>query len=128
VSEPNHGLGLMESVFGTSMMTGQWLVLLCLTMLNCKQLWMGSVRPSMLVWRTCVRYMSSLIPQTCSVLPWTHLITQDNTSPSPSVGCQSQGTNSILFFFFFGSTFYIPTIIIHVLHTNESNFEGGDER
>jgi hypothetical protein len=47
---------------GTSMMTGLQLVLLCLTMPNCKQLWMESVRHMMLVWRTYVKYMSFLTP------------------------------------------------------------------
>jgi hypothetical protein len=44
---------------GTSMTTGQHLVLLCLMTLNCKQSQMASVRPTMLVWKTYIMYMSS---------------------------------------------------------------------
>jgi hypothetical protein len=47
---------------GTSMTTGLQLVLLCLTMFNCKQLQTGSGRPTMLAWRMYIRYMSSSAP------------------------------------------------------------------
>jgi hypothetical protein len=49
-----------------SMTTGLQPVLLRLTMLNCKQSQMASVRPTMLVWRMYVKYMSSPTPQTRS--------------------------------------------------------------
>jgi hypothetical protein len=44
------------------MTTGLQLVLLRLTTLNCEQSQMASVRPTMLVWRTYIKYMSSLTP------------------------------------------------------------------
>jgi hypothetical protein len=50
---------------GTSMTTGQRLVLLCLTMPNCKQLQMEFVRHTMLAWSMYIKYMSSPTPQTC---------------------------------------------------------------
>jgi hypothetical protein len=52
---------------GTSMTTGLQPVLLCLMTLNSKQSQMASVRPTMLVWKTYIRYMSSSTPQTHSI-------------------------------------------------------------
>jgi hypothetical protein len=59
----------------TSMTTGLLPALPRLMTLNCKQLWMGCVRPTMSVWRTYAKCTSSLTPQTCSISPWIHLIT-----------------------------------------------------
>jgi hypothetical protein len=81
---------------GTSTMTGLLLVLPCLMVPNCEQLQMGSVRPTMLVWKMYTRYTSSLTPQMCSLSPWTHLITWDNTCPSPFVRCWCLGSDTIL--------------------------------
>jgi hypothetical protein len=80
---------------GTSTMTGLQPVLPCLTMPNCKQSQLGYTRHTMLVWKTYDRYMSSLTPLMCSILPWTCLITQDNTHPSPIVRCCCPGSNTI---------------------------------
>jgi hypothetical protein len=55
----------------------------------------GDVRPTMLVWRMYIKYMSSPIPQMCSVSPWTHLITWDNTHPFPFARCWCPGSNTI---------------------------------
>jgi hypothetical protein len=82
---------------GTPIMTGQLPVLLHLTILNCKQSQMEFVRPMMSDWRTYIKYMSSPTPQTHSVSPWTHLITWDNTCPSPFVRCWCPGFNTIHF-------------------------------
>jgi hypothetical protein len=69
------------------MTTGLQPVLLHLTMPNCKQSQMASVRPMMLDWRTYIKYMSSSTPQTRSALQWTCLTTWDNTGPYPFAKC-----------------------------------------
>jgi hypothetical protein len=51
---------------GTFTMTGLQPVLLRLTMPNCKQLRMASIKHTMLVWKMYVRYMFSPTLQTCS--------------------------------------------------------------
>jgi hypothetical protein len=79
---------------GTSMTTGLQLVFLCLTTPNCKQLWMGSVKHTMLVWRMYDRYMSSPTPQMRSASPWTRLTTWDNTCPFPFAKCWCLGSNT----------------------------------
>jgi hypothetical protein len=79
---------------GTSTTTGLQPVLLRLTTPNCKQSWMASVKPTMLVWRMYNKYMSSLTPQTCSTLQWTCLITQDNTCPYPFAKCWCLGSDT----------------------------------
>jgi hypothetical protein len=66
---------------GTSMTTGLRPVFLHLTTPNCEQLWTGSVKPTMLVWRMYDKYMSSLTLQTRSTSQWTRLTTWDNTRP-----------------------------------------------
>jgi hypothetical protein len=93
---PSNQLWLSTSgMRGTSTTTGLQPVLLGLTMPNCEQLQMESVRPTMLVWGMYARYMSSLTPQTCSVSPWMRLITQHNTHPFPFVGHWCLGCNTI---------------------------------
>jgi ribosomal protein S27E len=95
LSYPSNQLWISTSgMRGTSMMTGLQLVLLCLTTLNCEQLQMAFSRPTMLDWRTYVKYMSSPTPQMHSVSPWTCLIIQDNTCPSPFVRCWCPGSNT----------------------------------
>jgi hypothetical protein len=79
----------------TSMTTGLLPALPHLMILNCEQSWMGCVRPTKLVWRTYAKCMSSLTPQTCSISPWTHLITWDKTCPSPFVRYWCLGSNTI---------------------------------
>jgi hypothetical protein len=79
---------------GTSTMTGLQPVLLHLTMPNCEQLQMEFVKPTMLYWRTYVKYMSSLTLQTCSISPCTCLITWDNTCPFPFVRCWCPGSDT----------------------------------
>jgi hypothetical protein len=65
---PSNQLQLSTSgMRGTYMMTGLWLVLLHLTMPNCKQLQVASIRHTMLVWKMYARYMSSPTPQTHSI-------------------------------------------------------------
>jgi hypothetical protein len=79
---------------GTSTTTGLQLVLLRLTMPNCEQSQMASIKHTMLVWRMYNKYMSSPTPQTRSTSQWMCLITWDNTCPFPFAKCWCLGSNT----------------------------------
>jgi hypothetical protein len=104
---------------GTSMTTGQQPVLPHLTTPNCKLLWMDFVKHTMLVWRTYIRYMSSLTPQIRSASPWPHLITWDNACPSPFVRCWWLGSDTIQITLSTSTTSLMVLTSMAVLYTTE---------